>query len=158
LPETLHWPPPNTESLVEKLFLLHWHLSKRGTKPKTSSDSTCNPHPIQDGFEQVSHVIRRHIFILCCLLRCVGDFDIFLRITTTFLIWSIDGSSLFSCDYKEIEQEKEEKEGHVLSSFTVLLYIYSLFCLKVVFKLSVPEYILTLKIWEYCLSTALVLP
>ena len=34
-----------------------------------------------------------------------------------------DGSSLFSCDYKEIEQEKEDKEGHVLSSFTVLLYI-----------------------------------
>jgi hypothetical protein len=35
--------------------------------------------------------------------------------------------------------------------------VCSSICLKVVLKLSVPYYILTLKIWGYCLSTALVL-
>ena len=37
-----------------------------------------------------------------------------------------------------------------------MIYIYLRNCLKVVWKLSVPEYILTLKNKGYCLSTALV--
>jgi len=40
--------------------------------------------------------------------------------------------------------------------YKIMIYIYLRNCLKVVWKLSVPEYILTLKNKGYCLSTALV--
>ena len=53
-------------------------------------------------------------------------------------------------------QHRVQRDVHHIIFFRVVCYIYSLFCLKVVFNLSVPYYILTLKNKGYSLSTALV--
>ena len=47
---------------------------------------------------------------------------------------------------RENEKKRREENGE--------RYIYLRSCLKVVWKLSVPEYILTFQTGEYCLSTA----